>query len=73
VLQTSCFFSLFFFAVTTPQGWSALSLFVLRVFADNTDDTLSLDNLALFADWLNGRSNLHFCSPFGLYYSEKSA
>ena len=41
------------------RGSSALSLLVLGVFADNTNDTLSLDDFALFADRLNGRSNLH--------------
>jgi len=31
----------------------ALTLLVLRVLADHHDLTFSLDNLALFADWLN--------------------
>ncbi|GIX45624.1 MAG: hypothetical protein KatS3mg130_2032 [Candidatus Sumerlaea sp.] len=33
---------------------------MLRVFANNTQDTLALNQLALFANWLDGRSYLHF-------------
>ena len=39
----------------------ALSLFVLRVFADNHDFALALDDLALFAHGLDTRSDFH-CS-----------
>jgi hypothetical protein len=35
---------------------------MLRVFADDTDAALSLDNLALLAHGLNGYSNLHSTS-----------
>ena len=38
---------------------SALSLLMLRVFADNHYLTLALDNLALFAHGLYGRSYFH--------------
>ena len=37
---------------------------MLRVFADNHDFAFSLDDLALFADFLNGRFNLHLYQPF---------
>ena len=33
---------------------------MLGVFADNHDLTLALDDLALLAHGLNGRSNFHF-------------
>ena len=36
---------------------------MLRVFADNHDFAFSLDDLALFADLLNGWFNLHFIIP----------
>lgn len=32
---------------------------MLRVFANDTQDTLALNQLALFANWLDGRSYLH--------------
>ena len=38
---------------------SALSLFVLRVFADDPDGALALDDLALIAHRLHGCSDLH--------------
>ena len=38
---------------------SALLLLVLRVFADNHDAALALDDLALFAHGLYGRSHSH--------------
>jgi hypothetical protein len=38
---------------------SALSLLVLRVLADYSDNALSLDNLALFANRFYRRSDLH--------------
>jgi len=46
------------------RGASALSLFVLRVLADNSDLTLPLDNLALLANRFNRRSDLHITTPF---------
>ena len=46
-----------------PAGFdslrSALALLVLRVLADNHDTALALDDLALFADGLHGRSHFH--------------
>ena len=42
---------------------SALLLLVLRVFADHHDAPLALDDLALFADGLDRRSNLHCFVP----------
>jgi hypothetical protein len=38
---------------------SALSLFVLRVLADDADGALPLDDFALFTHWFYGRSDLH--------------
>ena len=38
---------------------SALTLLVLRVLADDHDTALALDDLALLADGLNGRSHFH--------------
>ena len=38
---------------------SALLLLVLGVLADDHDAALALDDLALFADGLNGRSHFH--------------
>ena len=43
---------------------SALSLLVLRVFTDNPDLTLSLNDFALVADRFNRRSYFHFTSSF---------
>ena len=44
---------------------SALSLLVLGVLADNHDGAFSLDDLALFTDFLNGRSDFHVLTfPF---------
>ena len=43
---------------------SALSLLVLRIFADDHYAAFSLDNLALFADLFHGRLNFHFCNTF---------
>ena len=45
---------------------STLSLFVLGIVTDNSDDALSLDNLALFAHRLNRRPNFH-CYSFLLH------
>ena len=39
---------------------SALALLVLRVLADDHDFTLALNDFALFAHGLHGRSNFHF-------------
>ena len=39
----------------------ALLLLVLGVFADNHDVTLALDDLALLAHRLDGRSHFHVC------------
>ena len=41
-----------------------LTLFVFRVFTDNSDTAFSLYDLAFFADRLYGWSNLHSNSPF---------
>ena len=38
-----------------------LTLLVLGIFADNHNFALALDDLALFAHGLNGRSYFHFC------------
>ena len=38
---------------------SALTLLVLRVLADDHDSALALDDLALLAHGLHGRSNFH--------------
>ena len=43
----------------------ALTLLVLGVFADDHDAALALDDLALFADGLDRRTNLHLSSSFG--------
>ena len=40
----------------------ALTLFMLRIFADNSDASFSLDNLAFLADRLYRRSYLHYKS-----------
>jgi len=37
----------------------ALSLLVLRVFTDNSDAALSLNDFAFFTNWFNWWSNLH--------------
>ena len=39
----------------------ALLLLVLGIFADNHDVTLALDDLALLAHRLDGRSHFHVC------------
>ena len=39
---------------------SALTLLMLRILADYHDLTMSLDNLALFANSFDGRLNFHF-------------
>ena len=36
-----------------------LALFVTRVFADDSDSTLSLDDAAGFAELLDGRTDFH--------------
>ena len=46
---------------------SALSLLVLRVFTDDPDLTLSLDNFALVADRFYRRSNFHLSSSLNLH------
>ena len=44
-----------------PFNELALLLLVLRIFANDHDAALTLDNLALFADGFNGRSYFHVC------------
>ena len=39
---------------------SALALLMLRVLANDHDAAFALDNLALFADGLHARTDLHF-------------
>ena len=51
------------------RGASALSLFVLRVLADDADLTLPLYNLALLAHRLYRRSDLHITTPFFKNYT----
>lgn len=41
---------------------SALALLVLRVFTDDHDFTLALDDLAFFTHLLNRRSDFHLCA-----------
>ena len=41
-----------------------LTLLMLGVLADNHDFTLALDDLALFAHGLHGRSNFHFFTSY---------
>jgi len=48
-----------------------LSLFVLRVVTDNSDNALSLDNLALFAHRLNRRPNFH-CYSFPAWINKNA-
>ncbi len=48
--------------MNTP-GRSALSLFVLRILADDADGSFSLDDLALLTHRFYRRSDLHFISP----------
>ena len=43
---------------------SALTLFVLRVFTNDHDFTMSFDDLAFLADSFDGRLNFHFLTPF---------
>ena len=43
------------------QGKSALLLLMLGILADNHDLALATNDLALFADRLDGRTNLHGC------------
>jgi hypothetical protein len=57
VLQTSLFS---YFSGKLLTGFSALSLFVLGVFADDADNALSLNDFAFFAHGLDRRSNFHF-------------
>ena len=45
----------------------ALLLLMLGIFADNHNMSLALDDLALLADHLYGRSYLHRCSSFRNY------
>ena len=46
-------------ALPPQQVSSTLLLLVLRILADDHDAALALDDLALFADGLNGRSHFH--------------
>ena len=48
-----------------------LSLFVLRVVTDNSDNALSLDNLALLAHRLNRRPNFH-CYSFPAWINKNA-
>ena len=48
-----------------------LSLFVLRVVTDYSDNALSLDNLALFAHRLNRRPNFH-CYSFPAWINKNA-
>jgi len=44
--------------------WSALPLLVLGVaLANDANNALSLDDLAVFTNWLDTRTNLHGISP----------
>jgi hypothetical protein len=43
---------------------STLSLLMLRILADNPDNALALDNLALLAHRLDGCSNFHVARSF---------
>ena len=52
---------------------SALLLLVLGVLADDHDLALALDDLALFADRLHGRTNLHVLVPPQLMYVVEGA
>ena len=45
------------------DAFSALLLLVLRIFADDHDLALTANDLALFADRLHGRTNLHVLLP----------
>lgn len=49
-----------FHACENPDGPSALSLFMLRIFADHHHNALASDDLALIAYFLNGWLNLHY-------------
>ena len=48
----------------------ALLLLVLRVLADDHDTALALDDLALLADRLDRRSNLHFVRSSSNLFSQ---
>ena len=48
--------------VYTPVIGLTLALLVLGVLADNHNAALALDDLALLAHGLNGRSDFHFIS-----------
>ncbi len=50
---------------------SALSLLVSGVLTDNPDTTLALNNLALIANRLYGRSNLHLTPLLSIYFLKK--
>jgi hypothetical protein len=41
----------------------SLSLFVFRIFADHHDVAMALDDFALVADFLDGRSDFHALPP----------
>ena len=45
------------------MGQLTLLLFMLGVLADHHDAAFTLDDLALFADRLHGRTNLHVLLP----------
>ena len=54
---------------TAIHYWSlinelALSLFVLRIFTDNSDRTFSFNNFALFTNWFYWWSNCHVKPSF---------
>lgn len=50
-------------AWTDSRGNSALALLVTGVAADHPDYAISLDNLALTADFLDRRSDFHVKTP----------
>ena len=55
--------------VHTPVTGLTLALLVLGVLADNHNAALALDDLALLAHGLNGRSNFHFISSYLLLHT----
>ena len=50
-------------ALPLRKGGLALTLLMLGVFADNHDAALALDDLALFANGLHGRTDFHVGLP----------
>ena len=58
-------FSFLYFARERVNGGLALTLLVLRIFADNHHATLALDDLALFTDGLYRRTDFHDVTSSG--------